>query len=145
MELILTVLSKQKALIQVINPDRIWVLYHTSVSTHFIENCEKVLRSLCTRFIFILVIVLARCSLCDDHCSTYNVCPFFTILFVQLSLRINSRQLSLHILTPDFSRACHVTLARVFLWGYMKLEWIRSLILFTLGNNRQQPCIPHPK
>ena len=44
------------------------------------------------------------------------------ILFVQLRSRTNSRQLLLRIMTPDFSRACHVTLARVFLQGYMKLD-----------------------
>ena len=50
------------------------------------------------------------------------------ILFLQLLLYTNSCQLSLRIMTPDFSRACHVTLARMFLWGYMKLDTLSSII-----------------
>ena len=42
-------------------------------SIRFIENGEKVQRSLCTRFIFILFIVLARCSLGLDHRSTIDL------------------------------------------------------------------------
>ena len=45
-----------------------------------------------------------------DHRSLAR-CSF--ILFLQLLSRTNSRQLSLHIMTPDFSRACHITLASV--------------------------------
>ena len=37
------------------------------------------------------------------------------VLFLQLLSCTNSCQLSLRIMTPDFSHACHVTLVRVFL------------------------------
>ena len=48
--------------------------YFTVVlSIRFIGNGEKVPRSLCTRFIFILVIALAHCSLGHDHRSTIDL------------------------------------------------------------------------
>ena len=50
------------------------------------------------------------------------------ILFVQLRSRTNSRQLSLRIMTPDFSRACHVTLVRVFLQGYIEVGYSLYII-----------------
>ena len=136
MELILTVLSKQKALIQVINPDRIWVLYHTSVSTHFIENCEKVLRSLFTRFIFILVIVLARCSLGDDHCSTYVRSALFCLCSWACALTAANchytfwHQIS-HVPVTLLWRECFYGV--IWSWnGYAPLYY---LLLVTIGNN----------
>ena len=56
-----------------INRHRCWVLNHTVISICFIENGDKVPRSLCTRFIFILVNALARCSLGHDHRSTIDL------------------------------------------------------------------------
>ena len=113
-----------------LKPDRSLVFHHTR---QFFapfhkkkKNGEKVPRSLCIKFIFKLAIVLARCSLGHSHRLTYVL-----HLFVQWRSRTNNRQLSLRNMTPDFSRACHVTLARVFLHGYMKLDTLS--ILFTLA------------
>ena len=103
---------------QMIKPDRSLVFHRTLFSAPIRKKHEKVPRSLCTEFIFKLVIVLAHCSLGHNHRSRYvhSVCA------VALAHQSNSLQLSLRIMTPDFSRACHITLTRVFLQGYMKLD-----------------------
>ena len=78
-------------------------------------------------------IVLASSRCLAVRLAKFTLSTLITILFrlfvMQLRLHTNRHQLSIRILTPDFSHACHVTLARVFLQRYMELDTLPFILL----------------
>ena len=107
--------------------------YFTVVfSIRFIENGEKVLRSFCTRFIFILVIVLARCSLGHDHCSTTDLWLDFVCSVPALNYSRTLTAANCHYALWCQISHVHVTLLwRECFYGAI-WSWILSLLLFNL-------------
>ena len=99
----------------------VWIikgpLYFTILLS--IENSEKVPRSLCTRFIFILLIMLVHCSLGHDHHSSY-VCSVICLCSCTLELTAVNCHYALwcqisHVPVTLLWREC-------FYWAIMKLD-----------------------
>ena len=115
-----------------INRHRRRVLNRTVLSICFKKNGDKVPRSLYTRFIFILVNALARCSLGHDHRSTtdlwLDVCSFCSCSCSRALTAANCH----YALWRQISHV-HVTLLwRECFYGAI-WSWILPLLLFTLA------------
>ena len=92
-----------------------WVLHHSSQHPFHRERQES----------FEIVLYQVHLRTCHRTSSLFtwpwslldhrSLAQRTFVLFLQLLLCSNSCQLSLCIMTPDFSHACHVTLVRVFL------------------------------